>query len=188
MRLDLILLPLAALLFGVVSRKRIELALGRFFRDVARSKARKRLYGNEHALMTMIRGLDEPIIKPEDETDETVTPEELASANGLGGAPTWLAIRGRVYDVSAAPQFYGPGKSYHKLVARDDATRAFGLGCTATKCLGSSVDDLDEKQLKEIDRWIELYDSHDKYTYVGKLLDSSPVDDALKNYENNGEE
>ena len=169
---------LVALIAAMLSRKRVNLALGRFFRDVARTKARRRLYGNEHALITMVMGKDEPIVRPDDETDETVTPEELEGANGLGGSPLWIAIKGRVYDVSDAPQFYGPGKSYHKLVAKD-ATRAFGLGCTSTKCISSSIDGLNDKQLKEIDRWIELYDSHDKYTYVGKLLTSSPVDDVL---------
>ena len=34
-------------------------------------------------------------------------------------APLYLAIRARIYDVSAAWAFYGPGKSYHGLVGRD---------------------------------------------------------------------
>ena len=40
------------------------------------------------------------------------------------------------------------------------------------------------KELKEIDRWVELYETHDKYKFVGHLVDD-PVDDIL---ENNGEE
>jgi len=32
-------------------------------------------------------------------------------------------------------------------------------------------DGLNEKELKEIDRWIELYETHDKYKFVGKLVD-----------------
>ena len=179
MRFDLLAALVALVCGSLLSRKKVEMVLGRFFRDVARSKARRRLYGNDRALMTMIMGKDEPIIRDEKETDETVTLEELESANGLGGSPTWLSIRGRVYDVSDAPKFYGPGKTYHKLVAKD-ASRAFGLGCTAERCLSSDITGLDEKQLKEIDRWIELYDSHDKYHYVGRLEESSPVDDALE--------
>ena len=34
-------------------------------------------------------------------------------------APLYLAITARIYDVSAAWAFYGPGKSYHGLVGRD---------------------------------------------------------------------
>ena len=34
----------------------------------------------------------------------------------LTRAPLYLAIRARIYDVSKAWSFYGPGKSYHGLV------------------------------------------------------------------------
>jgi len=33
--------------------------------------------------------------------------------------------------------------------------------------------------LKEIDRWLELYETHDKYTFVGHLVDD-PVNDILQ--------
>jgi hypothetical protein len=38
------------------------------------------------------------------------------------------------------------------------------------------------KELKEIDRWVELYETHDKYTFVGHLVDN-PVDDILDSVE-----
>jgi membrane-associated progesterone receptor component len=37
------------------------------------------------------------------------TPKELAKFNGENGAPIYLAISGKVYDVSSKPDFYGPG-------------------------------------------------------------------------------
>ncbi len=36
--------------------------------------------------------------------------------------------------------------------------------------------------MKEIDRWLELYETHDKYTFVGHLVDD-PVNDILQQYE-----
>lgn len=170
---------LAALLAAAVrlflARHHLELALGRLFRDVARSKARKRLYGNEYALVAMILGNEEPVTLPSTDDDgATVTLEELEIADGDEGRPAYLSIRGRVYDVSAGTAFYGPGRPYHAFVGRD-ATRAFALGCTAPSCISSSTDGLDEFQRKEIDRWIELYETHDKYTFVGTLVDD-PVD------------
>ncbi len=36
--------------------------------------------------------------------------------------------------------------------------------------------------MKEIDRWLELYETHDKYTFVGHLVDD-PVNEILQQYE-----
>ncbi len=33
--------------------------------------------------------------------------------------------------------------------------------------------------MKEIDRWVELYETHDKYTFVGYLVDD-PVEEILE--------
>jgi len=33
--------------------------------------------------------------------------------------------------------------------------------------------------MKEVDRWLELYETHDKYTFVGYLVDD-PVDDIIE--------
>lgn len=42
--------------------------------------------------------------------------------------PIYVALNGTIYDVSASPEFYGPGGSYHFFAGRD-ATRAFVTGC-----------------------------------------------------------
>ena len=41
------------------------------------------------------------------DTGVTFTADELARFDGTDGAPLYLAVRGRVYDVSARPGFYG---------------------------------------------------------------------------------
>ena len=75
---------------------------------------------------------------------------------------------------SAGKKFYGPGRSYYNLVGRD-ATRAFGTGCTKLECCIPSVVGLTAAELREIDRWVEFYEHHDKYTLVGKLRDGLEV-------------
>lgn len=95
-------------------------------------------------------------------------PERVRRARRACRAPLYLAIRARIYDVSAAWSFYGPGKSYFGLVGRD-ATRAFCTGCLEEACLISSVHGLTEVQTREADRWVELYEHHDKYQLVGSL-------------------
>lgn len=58
-----------------------------------------------------------------------MTPEELLKFDGSeDGTPIYIAINGVIYDVSASPQFYGPGGGYHIFAGRD-STRAFITGC-----------------------------------------------------------
>ncbi|KAI9777888.1 MAG: hypothetical protein M1835_005113 [Candelina submexicana] len=60
-----------------------------------------------------------------------LTDAELTRYNGTDTSlPIYLAINGSIFDVSAAPSFYGPGGSYH-FFAGHDATRAYITGCFA---------------------------------------------------------
>eukprot|EP00339_Tiarina_fusa_P019108 CAMPEP_0117073566 /NCGR_PEP_ID=MMETSP0472-20121206/51808_1 /TAXON_ID=693140 ORGANISM="Tiarina fusus, Strain LIS" /NCGR_SAMPLE_ID=MMETSP0472 /ASSEMBLY_ACC=CAM_ASM_000603 /LENGTH=197 /DNA_ID=CAMNT_0004798187 /DNA_START=123 /DNA_END=716 /DNA_ORIENTATION=- len=173
-------------LTGLFARKvDMNKVLMRFFRDVARSKARKRLYGNNHALIPMLLGNEEPIpIKTRDDLNAeellTLTAEELAEYDGLDGGPLFLGIKGRVYDVSAKQSFYGEDGKYNLFVGKD-ATHAFATGCLqdTEECVNPSMDGLDAKELREIDRWVELYETHDKYTFVGFLVED-PVNKILE--------
>lgn len=155
----------------------------RFFRDVSRSKARRRLHGNKHALIPILLGVEEPYVpKSAEDLDAeeslTLTREELAEYDGFEeGTPLYLSISGRVYDVSKGEKFYGENGKYHGFVGTD-ATRAFATGCTREECISSSTEGLTESELREIDRWVELYETHDKYKFVGHLVDD-PVNAIL---------
>lgn len=39
----------------------------------------------------------------------TFTPEELSKYDGVKDKKIYFSVRGKVYDVSKAPDFYGPG-------------------------------------------------------------------------------
>jgi len=152
----------------------------RLARDLSRVKARRRRFGQENALMPVLMGREEPLpLADPNDVGIALTAEELAEFDGrflpdsTERAPLYLAIRARIYDVSAAWSFYGPGKSYFGLVGRD-ATRAFCTGCLEEACLISSVHGLTEVQTREADRWVELYEHHDKYQLVGSLRESPP--------------
>ncbi len=162
--------------------RRPNVALMRFFRDLARHKARRRLH-HDSALATLVLG-GETILQVPDHADSgdgtafTMTAGELADMDGEDGRPLYLAIRGRVYDVSGGRHFYGKGRSYHHFVGRD-ASRAFATGCTQPACLVANLDGLSASDRKEVDRWVELYEFHDKYSYVGRLVSEDPVGDAV---------
>lgn len=123
----------------------------KFFRNLSRSKARARLHGNKFAMIPVMLGIEEPMkINTDDAYAEdvmTVTREQLAEMDGFDGAPLYLSIRGRVYDVSAGSKFYGEGGEYSDWVGRD-ASRSFGTGCrggvdrTGMDCLSESLEGL----------------------------------------------
>ena len=139
MRSRIAVAALAAVLLAGVGpqiKSRLTTALGRFFRDVARARARTRRYGNKYALAQMVLKTEAPLDLSKPQHDGTVTQTELEDGDGVDGAPVYVALRGRVYDVSAGKKFYGPGKPYHHFVGHD-ASRAFATGC-ATECV--SVD------------------------------------------------
>lgn len=155
--------------------------LMRFFRDLSRYKSRKRLYGNNAALIPILMGQEEPVeLKPEPGTEDfTMTAEQLAEMDGrTEDTPIYLAISGNIYDVSAARHMYGPKGGYHGFVGRD-STRAFANGCLEEHCMTASTEGLTENEMKQVARWLELYHNHDKYKYVGRLV-VDPVEEVLK--------
>ncbi|KAJ6019095.1 hypothetical protein N7499_009747 [Penicillium canescens] len=105
---------------------------------------------------------------------KTYTPKTLIKYNGLNDQPVYLAVRGRVFDVSPGRNFYGPGGPYENFAGRD-ASR--GLAHQSfdeemlTKDLSAPLDkleDLDEDQLENLQSWEERF--LEKYLVVGKLV------------------
>ncbi|GCB25101.1 damage response protein 1 [Aspergillus awamori] len=104
----------------------------------------------------------------------TFTPTTLLPFNGENDAPVYLAVRGRVFDVTPGKNFYGPGGPYENFAGRD-ASR--GLACQSfdeemlTKDLKGPLDDLkdlDNEQLENLQSWEERFS--EKYLVVGKLV------------------
>lgn len=105
---------------------------------------------------------------------KTYTPRTLLPYNGTNGMPVFLAVRGRVFDVTAGRNFYGPGGPYENFAGRD-ASR--GLACHSfdedmlTKDLDGPLDKLDglgDEEMESLRGWEERFES--KYLVVGRLV------------------
>ena len=115
----------------------------------------------------------------------TFTPPTLFPYNGLNDMPVYLAVRGRIFDVTSGRNFYGPGGPYANFAGRD-ASR--GLACGSfdedmlTKDLDGPLDtlqDLDAEQMEAMRGWEERFE--EKYLVVGKLVPvGSPEADVGK--------
>lgn len=101
---------------------------------------------------------------------QTFTPRTLLKYNGQKNPPlnpdgkVYLAVKGKVHDVTAGRNFYGPGGPYENFAGRD-ATR--GLACQSfdedmlTKDLDGPLDDcadLGPDQLENLQGWVERFD------------------------------
>ncbi|KAF2236824.1 cytochrome b5 [Viridothelium virens] len=102
------------------------------------------------------------------------TPPELLPYNGTNHMPVYLAVRGKIFDVTSGRNFYGPGGPYENFAGRD-ASR--GLACGSfdeemlTKDLEGPLDtlqDLGPEEMEALQGWEERF--NDKYLIIGELV------------------
>jgi membrane-associated progesterone receptor component len=105
---------------------------------------------------------------------KTFTPPTLLPYSGENGMPVYLAVRGKIFDVTSGRNFYGPGGPYANFAGRD-ASR--GLACGSfdenmlTEDLQGPLDtlsDLDAEQMEALKGWEERF--NEKYLVVGELV------------------
>lgn len=120
------------------------------------------------------------------ETDDTVvsgkfTPQTLAKYNGKDDPKIFMAVRGRVFDVSNGATFYGPGGPYENFAGRD-ASRGLALNSFDPSVLTpldqpiDTLDGLTASDIESLDGWEEHFEN--KYRIVGTLHNLIPDPDA----------
>lgn len=104
----------------------------------------------------------------------TFTPPDLKPFNGADRQEVYLAVRGKVFDVSSGRNFYGPGGPYENFAGRD-ASRGLAKGSfdadMLTEDLNGPLDtltDLNAEELEALRGWEERFG--EKYLVVGKLV------------------
>ncbi|XP_017268063.1 neuferricin [Kryptolebias marmoratus] len=93
---------------------------------------------------------------------------ELAQYDGEEGSRgLYLAILGRVFDVSKGHKHYGPGGAYHFMAGRD-ASLAFITGDFTERGLTDDVSSLSPLQVVALFDWLAFYQR--EYKSVGMLI------------------
>lgn len=104
-------------------------------------------------------------------------PEELARYRGGPRDPgLYLALLGRVYDVSSGRRHYEPGAHYSGFAGRD-ASRAFVTGDYSEGGLVDDVSGLSFSEMLTLQNWISFYEKN--YEFVGKVIGRFYGEDGL---------
>ncbi|KAK9239393.1 cytochrome b5-like heme/steroid binding domain-containing protein [Lipomyces kononenkoae] len=102
------------------------------------------------------------------------TPATLQPFNGVVEERVLMAIKGRVYDVSAGRSFYGPGGPYSNFAGRD-ASRGLAKGSFDEDMLTAidepidTLDDLTVDEIEALKDWERHFAS--KYLLCGELVE-----------------
>lgn len=101
------------------------------------------------------------------------TPRQLSNYNGFDLEKIYIAVKGKVYDVSKGRQFYGPSGPYSNF-AGNDASRGLALNSFEIENIKrwdepiDDLQDLAESELKILDGWEDMFKG--KYPCVGTLI------------------
>ncbi|CAG8949973.1 hypothetical protein HYFRA_00004305 [Hymenoscyphus fraxineus] len=97
--------------------------------------------------------------------DDPISQEFLSKCNGVDGGLCYVAIKGKVFDVTGNKS-YQPGGSYH-VFAGHDASRALGLSSTKPEDVSPDWSTLSEKEKGVLEDWLTFFSK--RYNIVGKV-------------------
>ncbi|CAN0350866.1 unnamed protein product [Pylaiella littoralis] len=98
------------------------------------------------------------------------TIEQLHEFDGRDEAtPSYVALRGEVFDVSSKPEHYKKGGGYH-LFAGHDASYSLALGSLDPADLDKSCSELNVMENDTLDGWVEKYKHYSGYPIIGKVV------------------
>ncbi|KAJ3383423.1 hypothetical protein HDU92_004217 [Lobulomyces angularis] len=102
--------------------------------------------------------------------ERVFTVEELSKYDGTNpDLPIYLAILGKVYDVTAGRQYYNAIDGSYGFFSGKDATRSYITGCFKTH-LTHDLRGLTPGEIKNLNQWVDMYSKSDKYFYVGTVI------------------
>ncbi|KAI4337229.1 hypothetical protein L6164_015672 [Bauhinia variegata] len=96
-----------------------------------------------------------------------LSPQQLSQYNGSDPSkPIYVALKGRIFDVTTGKSFYGPGGPY-AMFAGKDASRALAKMTKNEQDITPSLDGLSEKEIGVLNDWEKKFEA--KYPVVGRV-------------------
>lgn len=111
----------------------------------------------------------------DDDDEEEIEPprdftvEQLRDFDGVKNEKIYIAMRGEVYDVSDAKDYYGVGSSYHCFAGRDASRAMAKLSFDEEELSNQNLDDLGIFEKDVLQNWIDKFKYGKQYPVVGNL-------------------
>ena len=105
----------------------------------------------------------------EQEPPRDFTIEQLRDFDGVKNEKIFIAMRGEVYDVSNAKDYYGVDSSYHCFAGRDASRAMAKLSFDEEELSNQNLDDLGIFEKDVLQNWIDKFKYGKQYPIVGKL-------------------
>ncbi|WWC86457.1 uncharacterized protein L201_001334 [Kwoniella dendrophila CBS 6074] len=100
--------------------------------------------------------------------DDPISASDLAQYDGSDPSkPIYIAIKGRVFDVTAKPEMYGQGRGYN-VFAGKDASKGLGMSSLDIKDAVPDYSSLNESQMNTLNQWESFFEK--RYNIVGKVV------------------
>ena len=94
--------------------------------------------------------------------------QQLTQYNGTDASkPLYVAVKGRIFDVTNGKSFYGPGGPY-AMFAGKDASRALAKMSKNDEDVTPSLDGLSDKEIGVLNDWEKKFEA--KYPVVGRVV------------------
>jgi len=117
--------------------------------------------------------------KEEEQDDSKVPPRDFTidqlrcfTGEGEGPTPIYIALKGDVYDVSSAANFYGPGNGYHCFAGRDASRAMAKLSFEETDLNNLKIDDLSPFEKEQLNSWVDKFKYYRDYPIVGRVSEA----------------
>lgn len=104
----------------------------------------------------------------EEDPPRDFTMEQLREFDGEGDKPIYVSLRGVVYDVSTARDFYGKGSCYQCFAGREASRAMAKLSFEESVIANTKLDDLNAMELDCLDNWIDKFKNYKCYPVRGK--------------------
>ncbi|XP_059658277.1 probable steroid-binding protein 3 [Cornus florida] len=97
-----------------------------------------------------------------------LTSDQLKQYDGTDPSkPIYLAVKGRIFDVTTGKSFYGPGGAY-AMFSGKDASRALAKMSKNEEDVCASLDALSDKEIGVLNDWEKKFEA--KYPIVGRVV------------------
>lgn len=105
--------------------------------------------------------------EPDPPRDFTV--EQLRDFDGVKNDKIFIAMKGEVFDVTRARDFYGPESTYHCFAGRDASRAMAKLSFDEEDLSNQNLDDLGIFEKDVLQNWYDKFKYAKQYPIVGKL-------------------